>query len=239
MPTPSSELICTICARGGSKGVKNKNIRMLAGKPLVAHTVEQAKSSGLFSYVAVSSDSQDILSIAQEFGADFLIDRPAGMASDTSGKLPAIRHCFLEVERLTGKTYRHTFDLDATSPLRIQQDLVEVQKLLMQDGVDNVITGAPARRSPYFNLVERSPDGHVALSKPPEEAVLRRQDSPECFDMNGSIYAWTRRALLEEETLFSGNVALHVMPEERSQDIDTEFDFKIVELMMNERAGQL
>lgn len=236
MTQPDPEIICTICARGGSKGVKNKNVRLLAGKPLVAHTVEQARASGLFTNVAVSSDSEEILSIAKEFGADVLVVRPDGMASDTSGKLPAIRHCFLEAEKTIGKTFAHAFDLDVTSPLRARKDLTAVSELLMQNGVDNVITGAPARRSPYFNLVERHTDGSITLSKPPQDAVLRRQDSPECFDMNGSIYAWTRRALLEEETLFSGNVALHVMPEERSQDIDTEFDFRIVEMMMEQRG---
>ena len=84
--------LCTICARGGSKGVKGKNLRLLAGKPLIAHSIEQARQSGLFEAIGVSSDSNDILKTADEWGADYLVERPAEMASDTAGQLPAIRH---------------------------------------------------------------------------------------------------------------------------------------------------
>lgn len=94
--------ICTICARGGSKGVVNKNIRPLAGKPLIAHTIERAKASGLFACIAVSSDSPAILEAAATWGADYMIRRPEELATDNAAKIPAIRHCLAEAERLSG-----------------------------------------------------------------------------------------------------------------------------------------
>lgn len=227
--------LCTICARGGSKGVKGKNLRELLGKPLIAHSIEQAKFSGLFECVAVSSDSDEILKAAERFGADLLISRPDEMASDTAAKLPAIRHCVAEVERRLGTRFETLVDLDATSPLRIPEDIVGSVRLLEKEGVANIITGAPARRSPYFNLVEVGTDNVVRLSKVPEKAIVRRQDAPKCYDMNASIYVWQHDSLFVEHAIFQPNTLLYVMPEDRSIDIDSELDFKFVEFLMQGR----
>ena len=101
----SMKRLCTICARGGSKGLPNKNIRQMIGKPLIAHCILQAKSSGLFEAIAVSSDSKEILDISKKFGADYSVFRPKELASDTAPKLPAIQHCVNEVEILSGKKF--------------------------------------------------------------------------------------------------------------------------------------
>jgi CMP-N,N'-diacetyllegionaminic acid synthase len=227
--------LCTVCVRGGSKGVPNKNIRDLGGKPLVAYSLEQARASDLFDAVAVSSDSQEILDIARAHGADLLVTRPAALATDTAAKLPVIRHCFEEAERLSGRRFDVIVDLDATSPLRSVADIRGAVDLLEREQVANVITGTPARRSPYFNLVELADDGSVRLSKPPKEAIVRRQDAPACFDMNASIYVWCRAALLDYPTVFNADTRLFVMPEDRSVDIDSPLDFQIVELLMTRR----
>lgn len=228
--------ICTICARGGSKGVKNKNIRELAGKPLIALSLGQARSSGLFDLIAVSSDSAEILDAARSHGADLLVVRPPELASDTAAKLPAIRHCVGEAEQFFGKWFDVIVDLDATSPLRLIEDIRGAVDLLESNNVSNVITAAPARRSPYFNLVELAEDGVVRLSKPLQKPIVRRQDSPQCFDMNASIYVWKRSALFDYPTVFNADTRLFVMPEGRSIDVDTELDFEIVELMMRNRG---
>lgn len=228
--------ICTICVRGGSKGVKNKNIRPLAGKPLLAHTLEQAKESGLFQRIAVSSDSDAILKVAEQWGADDLVVRPEELASDTAPKLPAICHCAKAAEIKAGKKADIIVDLDATSPLRLAEDIKGAVNLLEQKDISNVITGAPARRSPYFNLVEVDERGVAHLSKPPGSSVVRRQDSPACFDMNASIYVWKRDALFDNTTVFNNDTALFIMPEDRSHDIDSELDFEIVEFLMKKRS---
>ena len=229
--------LCTICARGGSKGVPNKNIRQMVGKPLIGHSILQAQSSGLFEAIAVSSDSMKILDISKKFGVDYSIFRPRELASDSAPKLPAIQHCFNEVETLSGKNFDVIVDLDVTSPLRITKDIEGAVRLLEEKSVSNVITGCPARRSPYFNLVERDEDGYVHLSKTPEQTIVRRQDAPECFDMNASIYVWKREGLIGSESIFNADTLLFVMPEERSIDVDHEWEFEYVEFLFNKRTS--
>ncbi|MGO8916859.1 MAG: cytidylyltransferase domain-containing protein [Stellaceae bacterium] len=229
--------LCTICARAGSKGVRSKNTRLIAGKPLIAHSLYQARASGLFDAIAVSSDSDHILSIARSYGAGCLVKRPDELAGDAAPKLPAIRHCLEAAERQLGAHFDVLVDLDATSPLRLPEDIAAVVELLEHEPGANVITGAPARRSPYFNLIERRADGTVALSKPPEAAVTRRQDAPECFDMNASIYAWWADDFRAAPAVFAARTRLYVMPEERSLDIDSELDFRLVEFLLESRAA--
>lgn len=226
-----TKVICTICARGGSKGIKNKNIKKIGGLPLIAHSVLQAKKTGIFSQIAVSSDDKEILDIARQYGATILVSRPDELASDIAAKVPAIRHCLEEAEKQTDEQFDFLIDLDATSPLRLPQDIVDVFTLVQSRDVSNVITGTPARRSPYFNLVECDDRGAPNLSKKLETSIVRRQDAPLCYDMNASIYAWRRTVLLNQNILFLPNTRLHVMPEERSVDIDSVLDFQIVEML--------
>jgi CMP-N,N'-diacetyllegionaminic acid synthase len=227
--------LCTICARGGSKGIVNKNLRNLLGYPLLAHSLLQAKASHLFDSIAVSSDSDEILRVAQEFGATVLVTRPGGLASDTAPKIPAIQHCVKSVEAETHTLFDIVVDLDATSPLRTPDDIRQCIRLIEEEGAPNVVTGMHSRRSPYFNLLEKDDSGTLSLSKTPPTPILRRQDAPQCFDMNASIYAWRKDVLLSENSLFLPATQLYVMPEERSWDIDSELDFRIVELLLGDR----
>ena len=231
-------LICTICARGGSKGVKNKNILPVLGKPLIAYTLQQAKESGLVECIAVSSDSDLILEAADKWGADLLVKRPDELAGDTSAKIPAIRHCVEQAEAHYQKTFDTIIDLDATSPLRLVTDLTNSYQMFVNNQASNLITAAPARKSPYFNMVELDADGAVRLSKPLPGQVVRRQDAPACFDMNASIYIWTRTSLFASPSVFQEHTALYVMPEERSIDIDTQIDLELVTLLLQKREGQ-
>ena len=223
--------LCTICARAGSKGVANKNLRLINNKPLIVYSIEQAIATKLFDQIVVSSDSKEIREVALANGATFCVDRPAELATDTAPKLPAIKHCVENAEKKFGQ-FEVIIDLDATAPLRESSDIIGALELLQSAQADNVITGTPAHRSPYFNLVETDVNGIVSLSKPPANVVARRQDSPQCFDMNASIYVWRRQALFANENLFTGNTRLFVMPRERSLDIDSQADFEMVEWMM-------
>jgi CMP-N,N'-diacetyllegionaminic acid synthase len=228
-------LLCTICARGGSKGIAGKNARYLMGKPLLAWTIEQARETGLFEAIAFSSDSDALLSAALKAGADVAVKRPDEMATDTAPKLPAIRHCLEQAIARSGAAPDVFVDLDVTSPLRLPSDIVGVMELLKKTGARSVITGAPAHRSPYFNLVEMRPDGTVGLSKTADPPITRRQDAPRCFDMNASIYAWRVTAFLENPAVFYPDTRLFEMPPERSIDIDSELDFALVELLLHRR----
>ena len=232
--------ICTICARGGSKGVKNKNLRPLLGKPLIVHSILQARKSELFDVIAVSSDSDRILMVAKEYGVDYAIKRPDELATDTAAKLPVIQHCVAEVEKLSGLTFSTMTDIDATAPLRTVEDLKQAVIQLEENKLaKNLITATPARRSPYFNLVEETADGYVQLSKPLSSTIVRRQDAPKSYDMNASIYVWKREAFFNEHSIFTNSTMLYVMPEERSQDIDSELDFEIVQLLAEKRGSLL
>ena len=173
-----SNIICTICARGGSKGVKNKNIKLLHGKPLIAYTIEQAKESGLFDHIVISTDSDEIAEIAEEYGAEVFFKRSAEMASDTAGKMDVIRDAFVRSEAYYSKTFDYQIDLDATAPLRNVEDIIQAFKQFITDNNDNLITAMPSRRSPYFNLVEVNKSGKVELSKKLDTSILRRQDAP-------------------------------------------------------------
>jgi CMP-N,N'-diacetyllegionaminic acid synthase len=181
--------------------------------------------------VYVSTEDPDIAEIAKRAGARVLGLRPAEMATADAPKLPVIRHLVEQVE-LTGMVPDIIVDLDPTSPLR---DLADIETCigLLTPTTDLVITCYPSDKSPYFNMVEEQSDGNIRLVKPPVEAVYGRQQAPRVYAMNASVYVWHRRTLGKE--LWEGRVKLHPMPRERSVDIDSIFDFKLVELLMRER----
>lgn len=227
--------ICTICARGGSKGIPGKNLRPLGGRPLIAWSVAAARACGLFDLIAVSSDSAAIRQAGIEAGAGLAIDRPAEMATDTAGKVPAIRHALLAAEAHLGRRASVLVDLSATAPLRLPEDIAGAVALQAATGATSVITGMPAKCSPYFSLVEQRPDGSVGVAKTPDRPILRRQDAPACFDMNGSIYVWARDPFVDAPQVFYPDTRLFEMPEERSVDIDSPLDFRLAELLVAEQ----
>ena len=224
--------LCTVCARSGSKGVAGKNGRVVLGRPLIAWTVEQALNCGSFDAVVISSDSDALLQAAAVAGGTLLLKRPAELATDVIGKMPAIVHAAKWAEAETGAKYDTFVDLDVTAPLRSREDISGAIDLLESRNVRSVVTGSPARRSPYFNLVELTVEGAVRLSKPLDRPVLARQQSPRCYDLSGSIYVWQRDAFMSRPTELYDDTLLYVMPEERAFDIDSELDFEIVELLM-------
>lgn len=220
-----------ICARQGSKGLPGKNLRLLGGVPMIVHTIRQAQSCGKFDAIAVSSDSQEILDVATAYGVVHTVLRPPELATDQASKVPAIRHCMLEVERVTAQ-YDYIADLDCTVPFRLPSDINNAFEKIESAAVSTLISGTPARRLPYFNIVELNEDGFVRISKPTEPPLTRRQDSPACFDMNASIHIWLRERLLTSDERFQDDTILFVMPFERSIDIDTDIEFEINELLM-------
>jgi len=230
--------LCTICARGGSKGVKNKNIKLLNDKPLIAYTIEQAVESKLFDHIVVSTDSDDIANIALKYGAEIFFKRSPELSSDTAGKLDVIKDALLKTEKHYNTKFDYLIDLDVTSPLRCVDDIISSYNQFLKNNNDNLITATPSKKSPYFNLVEIDKNGHVILSKPLDKPILRRQDAPKSYDMNASIYIWKRDALLNNNTIFLANTGLYIMPEYRSIDIDTELDFEFVEFLMRKKYAK-
>lgn len=226
-------VIATVCARGGSTGLPRKNVRPLLGKPLIAWTIEQAARIPAIDAVYVSTDDEEIATVARTAGGKILGLRPAELATSTAPKLPVIRHLVEQVEA-SGTKVDTIVDLDPTSPLRADQDILDCLALLSPQ-VDVVITAYPSEKSPYFNMVEENAEGNVQLVKPPASPVYGRQGAPRVYSMNASVYVWHRHTL--EKGLWGGNVRMHRMPRERSIDVDSLLDFTIVELLMKERTS--
>lgn len=225
--------IATICARGGSTGLPRKNIRPLLGKPLIAWTIEQALAVPRVDATFVSTDDDEIAAVAEAAGARVLGRRPAHLATQTAPKIPVIEHLVGQVEA-TGLAVDRIVDLDPTSPLRTAADIDACIDLLTAD-VDAVITGFPSEKNPYFNMVEQQADGYFGLVKQPPGAVGGRQQAPPVYSMNASVYVWHRRTL--GLGLWGGRVRLHSMPRERSIDIDSLLDFRLVEMILQERLA--
>lgn len=225
--------IITICARGGSQGLPGKNIRNLLGKPLIAWTIEQAIMCPGIDGVYVSTDCEKIAEVARRYGATVPFIRPASMATNDAPKIPVIRHLAEWVHDNVGNV-EMIVDLDPTSPLREISDIIDCINML-NASTDVVITGYESDKNPYFNMVEVNNSGYADLVRPPTEEVFGRQSAPKVYSMNGSVYVWHRTTI--EKGLWGGNAALHVMPRERSVDIDSPIDFKLVELLMREKIG--
>ena len=227
--------VALIPARGGSKGVRNKNLRPVLGKPLVAHSVECGLACPSVDHVVLSTDSEEIAKVGSEWGAEVPFLRPAELAEDTSPMLSVLQHGTIECERLYGERVETLVLLHPTNPLRSVEDVESCIALLGAGDCDAVITARPARRSPYFNVVEKE-GPYVRLVIPSPEPVGRRQDSPEVYDLDTSVWVYSRRALLEEQARIPAKTKMYLMPEERTIDLDTELDFEMLEFLLAHRA---
>jgi len=234
-----NNLLITICARGGSKGVKGKNIRNLNGFPLIYYTIKQAKDWAKAKHIIVSTDSQDIAKIAKQYGAEVPFIRPVELATDTAGKVAAIRHALLSSDKFFAEKYDAVMDLDVTSPVRTHQDLEDSYNLFLQKKPKTLFSVVIAHRNPYFNMVEETHGGKVILSKKGD--FVRRQDAPKVYDMNASIYIYNREYLLDEANVspISDNSIIYLMNDLAKTDIDSELDFKFIEFLVKENIISL
>lgn len=221
--------IAFIFARGNSEGVKNKNIKLLAGKPLIAYSIEMAQSISSISETYVSTDSEQIAQIALSFGSK-VIERPSELASSTAPEWLAWRHA---IEYLHSKevNFDRFISLPTTSPLRDKSDVEKCLNKLDKE-TDIVITMSEAKRSPWFNMViEKNSYVEIVMGKNPD--INRRQDAPLCYDLTTVSYVSRPEYILSSEGIFSGRVKAVKIPAERAIDIDTEFDFTVAELLIN------
>ena len=229
------EVLITICGRAGSKGAKNKNFRLFLGKPLICYTIKSAKllkknSTDLKIDICVNSDNLIAKEIAEEEEVAF-IERPSGLAMDKTPKVDAIRDVLIKMEKIKNKKYDYVIDLDITAPLRKIQDIRNAFEKIVSTGVDVVFSVVPARRNPYFNMVERDEKGRIVFSKP--VLYTCRQDTPEVYDMNASIYCYDRNTLADvSKDPFNEKMEIIIMPEVYVVDIDHEEDFNVMECLV-------
>ncbi|MEK3854451.1 acylneuraminate cytidylyltransferase family protein [Cytobacillus sp. FSL H8-0458] len=230
------KILAVICARGGSKGVPNKNIRLLNGKPLIAYTIELAKEYKKFHRIIVSTDSEEISKVAEQYGAEVPFLRPNELSLDHSPKIPVLQHAVKFLQEQENEKYDLIVDLDPTSPLRTIQDIDNCINKMIKYRPNVVFSVTKAHKNPYFNMVEEK-DGKVYLSKQLKHPVSRRQDAPAVFELNASVYVYQPDFLLKTNSIFTDNSMAVEMPEERSIDIDRPIDFEFIEFLMNKREG--
>ncbi|MFM2047813.1 MAG: hypothetical protein RI955_359 [Bacteroidota bacterium] len=238
-------ILITICARGGSKGIPGKNIRLIANKPLIAYSIHTAKQfaeivkQDYTVIVALSTDTEEIKNIAAQFGLPTNYTRPDELATDTAGKLPVIKHLLQYEEQLHHIKFDFLLDLDITSPLRNADDLVQSFKILLADeNALNLFSVNHANRNPYFNMVEKNETGYYSLVKKLPDGVLTRQAAPKVYDMNASFY-WYKKTFFEtaSKTAISPQSLIYIMPH-ICFDLDEPTDFLFMEyLLENNKQG--
>jgi len=227
---PNQDFLCLIPARGGSKGVPGKNIKPLAGKPLIAWTIEQALACKYLSRVIVSTDSGAVAETARTFGAEVPFMRPAHLAEDATPTWPVLRHAVEETEKQTGKKVEAVVLLQPTSPLRKTADIDGAIERFQQQSCQAVFSVSPSKNNPYYNMVELNAAGYLEQCKAIDPPPARRQDAPEVYVLNGAVYVYKREVLFLYET-FSHlkQVIPYIIPRERSLDVDTFDDFEAAE----------
>jgi len=225
--------IAFIFARGGSKGLPGKNIRLLGGKPLIAWSIEHARAVQRIDRIIVSTDSQEIANVAKEYGAEVPFIRPEQIAGDTSPEWLAWRHALNYLHCTEGKLPNVMISIPCTAPLRLPIDIENCLDEYEKGDVDVVVTVSDAYRSPFFNMVKENSDGTVGLVNPPVSSIGRRQDSPDVYDMTTVAYVVQPEFVMDNNSIFEGRVRAINIPRERAVDIDTLLDFKIAEFLLS------
>lgn len=223
--------IAFIFARGGSKGLPGKNIKLLGGKPLIQYSIETAKKCPSIDEVFVSTDDAAIAEISRQAGA-IIIERPSELASDTSPEWHSWKHAIDWVRNKYG-IFQNFVSLPATSPLRNVSDVEGAISQLESSLADICISVTPASRSPYFNMVKMLGDETCELVIKPKGSLSRRQDAPEVFDITTVVYVASPDFIVNNDRLFAGVVTSVVVPKERAIDIDDIYDFQFAEAIIS------
>ncbi|PUZ21204.1 N-acylneuraminate cytidylyltransferase/CMP-N,N'-diacetyllegionaminic acid synthase [Chitinophaga costaii] len=226
-------ILITICARGGSKGIPGKNIRVLAGKKLIGYTIETAQSfaAGKDCVIALSSDANEIIEAAAEYGLHTDYKRPVDLATDSIGKIPVILDVLRYEEASRGKKFDYIIDMDVTSPFRTHVDVSVAFRMLESDPeAINIFSVSPAKRNPYFNMVEQNEDGYFGLAKKGD--FVTRQSAPRVYDMNASFYIY-KRAFFDGPctTAITDKSLVYEIPH-TCFDLDEPVDFDFMEYLL-------
>lgn len=233
-----NEVTAFVFARGGSRGLRNKNILDFAGKPLIAWTIEQALSNPRINRVIVSTDSMEISQISKMYGAEVPFQRPAGLASDTSEELASWKHALNFLQDTEGAIPEIFLSLPCTAPLRTQIDINRNLDCLIDNSGDLAISVCPSTRNPYFNMVQLDSSGRASLAIESEKNFSRRQDAPNIFDITTVAYSSRAQYVLETDNILSGRVFTSLVDRERAIDIDDALDFEFAEFLFK-KSGHM
>lgn len=227
-------VVGAIFARGGSKGIPNKNLEVVGDKPLITHAVHTALSVVGLERVIVSTDSLDIARTGLAAGAEVPFMRPTHLAEDTSAEWLSWQHMLQFLRDSEGAFPEVLASIPATSPLRRAKDVEACISEYHKGSWDAVITVTPAQRNPYFNMLRRSPDGEATIAVKSQTRYTRRQDAPDLYDMCTVAYVARAEFVLQAGSLWEGRIGSVVIPQERALDIDSPFDLKVARLLFAE-----
>jgi len=233
----NKEILAIIPARGGSKGLKRKNILDFMGKPLIAHTIEQAKNSKYISRIIVSTEDEGIAAISKEYGAEIPFMRPNELASDSSSANDVIEYTVKELEKREGYKPDLICLLQCTSPLRTSEDIDNTINKLFSTNSDSAVSITEAKSNPYWTNILVDDKLQYFIEKGKE--IKRRQDLPKIYELNGAVYVVKTNAFLKEKTLETQNITGYIMKEENSIDIDNIIDFKIAEIIYTHNMNRM
>ncbi len=234
--------LCVISARGGSRGLPGKNIRPLLNKPMIVWSIEQALSAPEIDRVVVSTDSEEIAMVARAAGAETPFIRPDYLSTSEAGKFDVFKHALAYCEEYYTEEYEFYIDLDCTSPLREVNDIsacIAQFRTLRQKGVDGVFSICAARKNPYFNLLEEDDMGALKICKKLSSTIVRRQDAPSVYEHVASIYVFSPAYIRSASYLLDGHMEGYDIGSEKSLDVDSDFDFLLIEYLMKRKLGLL
>lgn len=228
-----------IFARGGSKGIPGKNIKMLNGKPLIAYAIESARAVDGINSIIVSTDDQMIAQTAKQHGAEVPFMRPAQLATDDAQEILSWRHAIDTYGQMKGIPVDVLVSVPVTSPLRSPEDIAQCLTLLLNSDADAVITVTEAQRNPYFNMVKIDGEGYASVVIASASTINGRQQAPKVYDMTTVAYAVRADFIRQGKKIFEGKVRAVTIPQERALDIDTPLDFELAELLLKRRGSKI
>ncbi len=230
-------ILITLCARGGSKGIPGKNIKELNGKPLIAYSIAHATefAAKYNCDIALSTEDEKIKNVALQHGLSTSYKRPYDLATDAAGKVPVITSLLVYEEKTRSKNYDYILDLDVSAPMRTLDDLQNAFVILKNDpNALNIFSVGVAGKNPYFNMVEKSlEDGYFKISKALSRGVKSRQEAPQVFAINGSLYFYARAFFEEGLQDAVTQRSLIFKMEHECFDLDLPQDFHYLEYLIS------
>lgn len=234
MTIKDRKVLGIIPARGGSKGVLRKNIRDLAGKPLIGYSIESAKCSQYLTDFVVSTDDQEIAEVAHSFEADVLI-RPANLAEDKTPMLPVLQYTLEQMEQKNGVQYDFIVILQPTAPMREAQDIDDAIVKITESGDDSLVSLYKVEDCHPSRMYTLEEDKMRKVMPEPEGAL--RQALPDVFHRNGCVYISSRDLIVNQGTIISDSCYPYIMSAERSVNIDTELDLAFAEFIFQRKKA--
>jgi CMP-N-acetylneuraminic acid synthetase len=234
MAAGSANVLGIIPARGGSKGIPRKNLAPLANRPLLYYTIRAAQLSQRLTRTIVSTDDTEIRAVALSFGADVPFIRPADLATDSAPSVAVVRHALEFIEATEDRVYDFACLLQPTCPLRAADDIDSAVKMIENSDADAVVSLARLEEPHPFKMMLVQDQLISPLFPDRWRETLRRQELPPVYYLNGAIYCVRRAALLEQNSLWGKNTLAHIMPADRSINIDSPLDIRLAECMIQE-----